>query len=479
MALAVRSNSSTLPEKLPADSLLRLYDPSTEGNSFSLDGFPALKEGKSWQARLTGYIQGSGVLGMTTNQTLFRSLMDAGVLDGRLQEFKSQGRLPREAYQVLYNEATTEAARLFSPVHNRWPWEGRVSQEASALLTELDPLVKEVRRISGAMTGVGAFTKIPNLPIGAQAVHRAVSAGRVHPNITLVFSDLHYVDTVEGYLWGIRDLAANLRAQGQDEGGVRRELSRIHSVNSLFVSRVDRVADPMIEERLKKAAASGERERLQMLKGKTAVAQAKWVYRIFEAVFLGRPLADPQGLCRDDQGRQMLLRIEALGELFGELKEMGANPQRLLIASSGVKSDQPFSPLLYVLPFLGPWSANTLPEGTLDQLIRFISELKEEQANSLRERRLISEPLPALPTDVKPTEQWDRALLMTSQERAKEGIREISPDEVLRDVQALVLGPAGTTLRKICDTLRDKGAAGFTADEQATLDALEKKLQRL
>lgn len=402
---------------------------------------------------------------MTTNQTLFRTLIDAGALDGRLREFKRQGRSAREVYQVLYNEATTEAAQLFAPVHARWPWEGRVSQEASALLTELEPLVQEVRRISGAMTGVGAFTKIPNLPIGAQAIRKAVAAGRVHPNVTLVFSDVHYLDTVEGYLWGLRDLG--------------RELSGIHSVNSLFVSRVDRVADPMIEERLKRAPDPAERDRLRLLRGKIAVAQAKVVYRIFEAVFLGRPFADPQGLYRDEQGRQMLRRIEELRSLFARLKGEGANPQRLLIASTGVKPDQPYSPFLYVLPFLGPWTVNTLPEGTLDHLIRFVSGRPEEELASLRSRNLMAEPLPALPTDLQPTERWDRALLMTRQERAREGVRELTPDEILRDAHALLFQPAGATLRKICDTLRDKGAASFTADEQATLQAIQAKLEAL
>lgn len=451
-----------------AGSLLNLYDPSTHGNSFSLDGFPALKEGKSWQARLTEYIERHGVLGMTTNQTLFRTLMEAGVLDARLQEFKRQGRSAREAYQTLYNEATTEAARLFGPVHARWPWEGRVSQEASALLTELEPLVREVRRIAGAMDGVGAFTKIPNLPIGAQAVRKAVAAGQVHPNVTLVFSDAHYLDTVEGYLWGLRDLAEGLKGRGFSQAETRAELSLVHSVNSLFVSRVDRVADPMIDERLKQAGSDKERERLRMLKGKVAVAQAKKVYQIFEAVFLGGMFQDPN-----------MERVQYLQPLFAELQGKGANPQRLLIASSGVKADQPYSPLLYVLPFLGPWCANTLPEGTLDHLIRFAAGRSEEEAASLRGRNLMAEPLPALPTDIQPTEKWDQAILMTRAERAREGIGELAPEEILRDVEALVFRPAGTTLRRICDTLRDKGAASFTADEQATLQALQAKLDRL
>lgn len=441
------------PQSLPAGSVLRLYHPPTQGNSFSLDGFPALKDGKDWQTRLRETIESLGILGMTTNQTLFRQLLETGVLDERLRVYKAEGCSAEEIYRRVYNEAATEAARIFGGVHARWPWEGRVSQEASARLTELEPLVRDVQRIAGLMNGVGAFTKIPNLRIGPQAIQRAVASGRVHPNVTLVFSDRHYLDTVEGYLLGLKELAERQRLDG------------IHSVNSLFVSRLDRVVDPMIEERLR------------LLRGKVGVAQAKKIYQIFEAVFLGRPFGDPEGLYRDEEGRRMLERMSRLAALFRELKAAGANPQRLLVASTGVKSDQPYSPLLYVLPFLGPWCANTLPEGTLEALSRFVSGLSEGEAAALGGRNLMGEPLPEMPTDVRPSSEWDRAILMDSEGRRQNGIGEFTPDRILREVQELVLRPKGTTLRQICDSLRDKGAQAFLADEQATLQAIQSKLQ--
>ena len=438
---------------LPNTSLLRLCDPATHWNSFSLDGFPALKEGKDWKSRLVESIEVKGALNMTTNQTLFRQLLETGALDARLRVFRSEGKPAAEIYQLLYNEAAMEAANLFVPVHSRWPWEGRVSQEASALLTELDPLVREVRRIAGAMEGVGAFTKIPNLKVGPKAVRLATATGRVSPNVTLVFSDRHYLETAEGYVLGLKDLA--------DRGG---DPSGIHSVNSLFVSRVDRVVDPMI----------GERQSL--LKGKVAVAQAKKIYQMFEAVFLGKPFSDPEGVYADEEGKGFLQKIDRLRAVFAGLKTRGANPQRLLIASSGVKADQPYSPLLYVLPFLGPWSANTMPEGTFEALVRFVSTLSDERAAAVKSRNLMSEPLPEMLTESK---EWDAALLMTAEERRREGIGAVTPDQILRAARDLVLEPAGTSLRKIGDSLRDKGAESFMADEQATLQAIQTKLQAL
>ena len=448
---------------LPKTSLLRLYHPQTQGNSFSLDGFPALKGSVDWLTRLVEVIETQGVLGMTTNQTLFRQLMETGALDERLRAFKAQGRSPQEIYQILYNEAVTLAASAFGPIHARWPWEGRVSQEASALLTELEPLVKDVERIAGAMAGVGAFTKIPNLPIGPRAIERAVTSGRVCPNVTLVFSDRHYIQTVEGYLLGLKARVDALKKQGASESEIRQEISQIVSVNSLFVSRVDRVTDPMIEERL------------PLLKGKVAVAQGKKIYQLFEAIFLGLPLQDPEGLYADSEGKALLATVDRLRGLYGELKKFAAHPQRLLIASSGVKSDQPYSPLLYVLPFLGPWCANTLPEGTLEAFSRFVSQLSDEEVASLKNRNLMHEPMPALPTD----HTWDRAVLMTPAQRRADGIGEMTPDKILRDAYELIFKPRGTSLRSLCDTLRDKGAASFTTDEQATLTAIQTKLQTL
>ena len=120
--------------------------------------------------RLIEIIEIWGAVGMTTNQTLFKQLTEAGVLDDRLRVLKAEGRSVSEIYWILYNEAASQAAKVFEAVHARWPWDGRVSQEASALLTEVDPLVADVRRIARSMQGLGAFTKIPKLAVGPQVI---------------------------------------------------------------------------------------------------------------------------------------------------------------------------------------------------------------------------------------------------------------------------------------------------------------------
>ena len=209
------------------------------------------------------------------------------------------------------------------------------------------------------------------------------------------------------------------------------------------------------------------------------MAQAKKVAHLFRVIFLGDPFEDPEGIYADAEGIQMQEQITQLKALYADLKALEANPQRLLMASTGVKSDQPYSHLLYVLPFLGPWSANTMPEATLTAASKFVAALSDEKAAALKKRDLMAEPLPAIPTDVQPISGWDEAILMTPQERKAKGIGELTPDRILRDVHDLVLKPANTSLRKLCDTLRDKGAASFATDEQATLQAIQTKLTAL
>jgi transaldolase len=477
MSFSMAAAPSVDLKQLPKSSLFRIYHPGTWGNSFALDGFPALKEGKSWPARLIEFIELKGAACMTTNQTLFRQLLETGTLDDRLRAFVREGKTASQVYQALYNEATMQAAQIFSGLHAQWPHEGRVSQEASALLTELEPLLSEVRRISAAMTGAGAFTKIPNLAVGPQAVRRAVATGQVSPNVTLVFSDQHYLDTAEGYLLGLNDLVERLRGEGALADAIRKTVSAIHSVNSLFVSRIDRVVDPWIDESIRQASfglAQDDRARqLKLLKGKVAVAQAKKIYAMFETVFLGKPFADPEGLYAAE-----LPRLTRMKESFARLKTFGANPQRLLIASSGVKSDQPYSPLLYALPFLGPWSANTMPEGTFEAAVKFVASLSDEQSNALRERNLMSEPLPEIATDIQPVAEWDRILQLTPAQRTQQGIGSLTADQILKQAQQWVLTPKNSSLRQIGDSLRDKGAESFFSDEKATLQAIETKLQQ-
>jgi transaldolase/glucose-6-phosphate isomerase len=157
-------------------------------------------------------------------------------------------------------------------------------------------------------------------------------------------------------------MEAYLRAlERRAEAGL--DLASVNSVASFFVSRVDTSTDKRIEEKLK-AASGGERARLESLRGKTAVANAKVAYRRFVEVFGG--------------------------ERFKKLQAKGAKVQRPLWASTGTKNDA-YSDILYVQELIGPDTVNTMPPQTIDAfrdhgvVRRTIDERYEDAEQALRD----------------------------------------------------------------------------------------------
>ncbi len=496
MTLAATRKCARIDLKnLPKTSVARLYEPATRSNSIALDGFPKTVSGKSWQERLLEIIEQWGALDMTTNQTLLRQLVETTSWG------QSPGSDPKLLYDRLYTESAREAAEIFGDIHEKWPAEGRVSQEASALITDRDNLIAAAKEIwLGSDPGnkwdqgvkdalltpnqgsdpllLRFFVKIPNIPAGPEAVRECTRAG-ISVNATLVFSIRHYLDMAEAYVKGLSDrvnddgvMPRNMGLERECCSDPRKLLNNIFSVNSLFVSRLDRVVDPMIDPALSKCLGSGPKapkgpDPIRGLKGKTAVAHAKIVYRIFEAVFLGKSFQDPENLLSAEEKK----RISELGVEFGRLKKFGANPQRLLLASTGVKSDQPYHPLLYVLPFLGPWVHNTVPEETLKAFSDFVAALDDDDICKLKSRSVISEGLPEAEQTAENRGEWIAEVLTADESR------KLSPDKILRQVTDLILLPAGKTLEGICGELCDKGAKAFEADERATLELIEKRMQ--
>ncbi|MDQ6966200.1 MAG: transaldolase family protein, partial [Mariprofundaceae bacterium] len=149
----------------------------------------------------------------------------------------------------------------------------------------------------------------------------------VNVNATLLFSQAMYQRTAEAFMSGLEQRVLN----GASPAGVA-------SVASFFVSRIDTAVDAAIDKRLKKASNDGEREVLQSVRGKVAIANAKLAYQHYKAVF-----STP--------------RWEAL-------RECGAQSQRLLWASTGTKNPD-YSDALYIEELIGPDTVNTAPPTTL------------------------------------------------------------------------------------------------------------------
>jgi transaldolase / glucose-6-phosphate isomerase len=168
---------------------------------------------------------------------------------------------------------------------------------------------------------------VPATKAGLPAI-RALTAEGVNVNITLLFGQAVYEKVVEAYISGLETLSRN--------GG---DVTRVASVASFFVSRIDNAVDKLLDDKIAKANDPNERARLAALKGKVAIANAKLAYQRYKRLFAGKR--------------------------WEELAAKGAKPQRLLWASTGTKN-KAYSDVLYVEELIGPNTISTIPPATLD-----------------------------------------------------------------------------------------------------------------
>lgn len=430
-----------------ARSLPELYDPECGGNAFLIDGLTEPETLEYWLKK--------GVLGQTSNQTLFLQKVEQGVFDEEIARLHAEGKTPAEIFNILYNQEALQSARVLE----RWLTPDRAllfSRETDATRADdPDHVVREALEIQALSPWL--MVKLANVGPSPEAIRamirdavaRGAKEGRlVNPNITLVFGMHHYLNTVAGFIEGLE--AA--QAAGAD-------ISKVKSVNSLFVSRLDTAVDAMIDERL--GAGAADADLLRLLRGKTAVANAKLVYRLFRTVFLGEELRDDHGVFGRlaDEARSLSERFRALGPR--------APIQRLLIASSSNKKPGVYSELIYVLPLLGPYVANTVPLKTLEALQQ---KLERE---GIPVRPTIFDPLPWIEQNAETIAEWERLVLEGGGPDAKPA------DEVILLVERHVLQPLGRSLEQVTDELRDKGAQAFARDQMKAYEIFEQKVAKL
>jgi transaldolase/glucose-6-phosphate isomerase len=188
-----------------------------------------------------------------------------------------------------------------------------------------DETVAEARRLWAAVKRDNLMVKVPGTPAGIPAIRTLIGEG-ININVTLLFSLETYKTVAEAYLAGLEDFKAN--------GG---SLSRVASVASFFVSRIDAVIDKKIDERI--AVGGPDVGDLKRLRGKTAIANAKMAYQYYLSL-----MHSPR---------------------WQALASAGAMPQRLLWASTSTK-DKAYSDVLYVDELIGRKTVNTLPPATMD-----------------------------------------------------------------------------------------------------------------
>ena len=272
-----------------------------------------------------------GLRGVTSNPSIFEQAIGNSseyddAIAGMLREHdRSAGELFERLAVEDIQKATDVLRPVFEASHGA---DGFVSIEVSPYLaTDTQGTVAEAKRLWHEVGRKNLMIKVPATAEGLPAIRDLIADG-INVNITLLFAQSVYEEVVEAYLAGLEALAA--------KGG---DVARIGSVASFFVSRIDTAVDKLLDDKIARANDPDEKGRLNALKGKIAIANAKLAY-------------------------QRYLRLFA-GERWRALKEHGARPQRLLWASTGTKN-KAYSDVLYVEELIGPDTVNTMPVATLD-----------------------------------------------------------------------------------------------------------------
>ena len=281
------------------------------------------------QGGLKKLIAEDGVTGVTSNPSIFEKAMGHGeAYDTGLRDaFALPGATVQSAYEANAIADIKAAARDLRPVYDRTQGhDGYVSLEVSPDLAEnTDATIADARRLWAAVGEPNLMIKIPGTPAGVPAIRAAIEDG-INVNVTLLFSLEAYQQVAFAFLDG-------LEARQQKGGSV----AGIASVASFFISRIDSAIDKKIDERL--AAGDAEAEALKAVRGQVAIANAKNAYAWWQDL--------------------------SAGARWQALAEAGAQPQRLLWASTGTK-DKAYPDTLYVDQLIGDQTVNTMPPATLE-----------------------------------------------------------------------------------------------------------------
>jgi transaldolase/glucose-6-phosphate isomerase len=273
-------------------------------------------------------VEDDGLTGVTSNPTIFNKAI-AGSADYD-SSLKTAGDFDiMTLYERLAIEDIQHAADVLRPAYEATKRaDGYVSLEVSPYLAmSTEATVAEARRLSNAVSRDNVMIKVPATKPGLPAIRQLIGEG-INVNITLLFSQQVYEEVVEAYLAGVEHLVA----QGGDP-------SKIASVASFFVSRIDQSVDKLIDECLCQTNDAAKRADLTGLRGKIAIANAKLAYQRYKRLFAG--------------ARWEKLRAE------------GARVQRLLWASTGTKNPA-YSDVLYIEGLVAPETISTMPPATMD-----------------------------------------------------------------------------------------------------------------
>ncbi len=291
-----------------------LADLSAAGVAVWLDD---LSRTRLQTGNLADLVRDSSVVGVTTNPSIFqKALSEGAAYDEQVRDLALRGTDVGEAVRMLTTYDVRWACDVLTEVYDRTDGvDGRVSIEVDPRLAQdTERTVAEAKALWWLVDRPNLYIKIPATVPGLPAITSVLAEG-ISVNVTLIFSLERYAAVMDAFLAGLE--------QAKDNG---HDLSRIGSVASFFVSRVDSEVDKRLGEGSE-------------LRGQAAIANARLAYAQYEQVFTTD-------------------RWEALASA-------GAHPQRPLWASTGVK-DPTYDDTQYVVELVAPGTVNTMPEATME-----------------------------------------------------------------------------------------------------------------
>jgi transaldolase len=288
-----------------------------------------------------------GVLGVTSNPTIFQqAIAQSALYDQELQEFAEVTDDPKEIFRRIAVRDIRDACDIFMPVYEQTQHkDGYVSLEvAPELAFDTEGTVARAKLVWKMVDRPNLLVKIPATREGLPAIEESIAAG-ISVNVTLIFSLERYREVAQAYIRGLQRLI--------EEGGG--DPSKVASVASFFISRVDTETDRRLEE-------LGRED----LKGRLAIDNAKIVYQEFRKIFSGPG--------------------------WESLESRGATKQRPLWASTSTKNPH-YKDTIYVDNLIGPETVNTMPLSTLEATMDHAEVVRPTLEEGIEEARKLFEEL--------------------------------------------------------------------------------------
>jgi transaldolase/glucose-6-phosphate isomerase len=274
-------------------------------------------------------LRDEGLTGVTSNPTIFEKAVSGSTdYDEAMVRLVKEKATPSEMLWGMMVEDIQAAADVFRPVFDKTQGkDGYVSIEVSpTVAASTRATINFAEDLHDRCRRPNVMVKIPATKEGLPAIEDQIAKGH-NINITLIFAVARYDEVVEAYLSGLEKL--------QQKGG---DLSKVASVASFFVSRVDSKVDKLLAAKLQGVADPAQKRDLERLYGKAAIANSKVAYEHFEKLFDG-----PR---------------------WEKLRKAGARTQRPLWASTSTK-DPRYPDTYYVEELIGPDTVDTIPPATL------------------------------------------------------------------------------------------------------------------